>query len=297
ACQVPHTGDNSLKRLIVILFVITSLSVHAEKSSGALHRDTETINITSTESGQEYELYIKLPINYKTSTKAYPIAILQDIGVTSAVTENAVNLMAGKEIEDLILVGMSYSKDVSPEISRTRDFTPTHAPNERGAHSLEAQAHSGAADEYIRFLGDQVIPLLSKEYRIKTNNKIFVGHSFGGLLGAYILLVNAELFDSYIISSPSLWYDERVMFRLEEGYSKQHTMMKAKVLLYIGQEESKSRRGNMVQDLLRYEKALKSRNYDGLDVKAVVLEGADHSSAFPLLISNALKALVPIEQR
>lgn len=286
-----------MRRLIVILFVIASFSAHAENSSGALKRGAETIKVTSTESGQEYELYITLPKNYEASTKAYPIAILQDIGVTSAVTENAVNSMAGKDIDDLILVGMSYSKGVSPEISRTRDFTPTHAPNERGAHSLEAQAHSGAAREYIRFLGDQVIPLLSENYRIKNNNKIFVGHSFGGLLGAYILLVNAELFDSYIISSPSLWYDERVMFRLEEDHSKQNTMMKAKVLLYIGQEESKSRRGNMVQDLLRYEKSLKSRNYDGLDVKAVVLDGADHSSAFPLLISSALKALAPIEQR
>lgn len=286
-----------MRYLIVILFLTTSFSVHAEERSGSLQRESETIKITSTESGQEYELYIKLPNNYKTSTKDYPIAILQDIGVTSAVTENAVNLMAGKEIDDLILVGISYSKDVSPEISRTRDFTPTHAPNERGAHSLEAQAHSGAANEYIRFLGDEVIPLLSSKYRIKNSNKIFIGHSFGGLLGAYILLVNAELFDSYIISSPSLWYDERVMFRLEERYSKENTMMRAKVLLYIGQEERKSRRGNMVQDLLRYEKSLKSRNYDGLDVKAAVLEGADHSSAFPLLISSALKELVPIEQR
>jgi hypothetical protein len=37
------------------------------------------------------------------------------------------------------------------------------------------------------------------------------------------------------------------------------------------------------------------KKYDGLNVKAVTLEGADHSSAFPLAISIALKTLVPIE--
>lgn len=281
--------------MIAIFYAFVSFSIHAEDSLDALQRDTKTIKIRSTENSQEYELYIKLPINYEASSKAYPIAILQDVGVTSAVTENAVNSMAGKEIGDLILVGMSYSKGVSPEISRTRDFTPTHAPSEKHAHSLEAQKHSGGANEYIRFLNNQVIPLLSKKYRIKQNNKIFIGHSFGGLLGAYILLVKPELFDSYIISSPSLWYDNRVMFRLEEAFSKQNRKMKANVLMYIGEQESTSRRGNMVQDLIRYEKSLSRRNYDGLNVKSVILEGADHSSAFPLLISSALKTLVPVE--
>ena len=51
----------------------------------------------------------------------------------------------------------------------------------------------------------------------------------------------------------------------------------------------------MVQDLLRCEAILKSRHYNGLDVEAVVVEGANHSNVFPLLISNALKAIVPIE--
>lgn len=284
-----------LRFLSLIVFVVASLTAYAEKSSHAFQQEIETIRIVSEENGQTYELYVKLPINYKASSIDYPIAILQDVGVTSAVTESAVSSMVGKDISSLILVGMSYSKEVSPKISRTRDFTPTYAPNERGAHSLEAQKYSGGADAYIRFFDNQVIPLLSKKYRIKQNSKIFIGHSFGGLLGAYILLVNAELFDSYIISSPSLWYDERAIFRLEESYAKENNSMKARVLLYIGQEEQKSRRGNMVQDLIRYRNALQSRNYVGLDVNAVVIEGADHSSAFPLLISSALKELAPIE--
>lgn len=283
-----------MRFLIVIFYVVISFSVCAE-GSDTLRRDSETIQITSAINGQEYELYIKLPNNYEATSKTYPVAILQDVGVTSDVTENAVSLMAGKEIENIILVGMSYSKGVSPKVSRTRDFTPTYAPNETGAHSLDAQKYSGNAKEYIQFIEQQVLPIISKKYRINQSNKIFIGHSFGGLLGAYILLTNSELFDSYIISSPSLWYDERVMFRLEESYAKKNRNMNAKVLLYIGEEERKSRRGNMVQDLLRYEKILKSRNYKGLNVKAVIVDGANHSSAFPSLISSALTAIVPIK--
>jgi len=278
---------------IVLFFLVIPSSVCADNSN-IFHRVADTIQIVSAVNGHEYELYIKLPNNYQRTSKTYPVAVLQDVGVTLAATEDAVSLMAGRQIEDVILVGMSYSKDVTPKISRTRDFTPTYAPNETGAHSLEAQKYSGNAKEYMEFIERQVLPLLSQKYRINKNKKIFIGHSFGGLLGTYILLNNSQLFDSYIISSPSLWYDSRVIFRLEESYSKRNKNMIAKVLLHIGEEESKSRRGNMVQDLLRFEKVLKSRNYEGLDIKAVIVSGADHSSAFPLLISSALREIVPI---
>ena len=86
---------------------------------------------------------------------------------------------------------------------RTRDYTPSYSPNEPNGHSSESRKVSGHAKEYTAFLADQVIPLLQKHYRIDAGNKIFVGHSFGGLLGSYILVNRPEVFDHYIIGSPS----------------------------------------------------------------------------------------------
>ncbi len=50
-----------------------------------------------------------------------------------------------------------------------------------------------------------------RSYRVDMKRKIYVAHSYGGLLGAYILLTEPTMFERYVISSPSLWFDNKVM--------------------------------------------------------------------------------------
>lgn len=280
----------------MVLLALLSVSLQAESASGYRIPQTEILQITSKINHQKYELYIRLPRNYETSKQSFPVAVLQDSGFSFPIASGIAGLMGGRDIEDLILVGVSYSKDTTPQISRTRDYTPTFAPNEKGAHSLEAQKYSGKAKEYIKFIEMEVIPLISHKYRLDNNKRIFIGHSFAGLLGAYILLINPELFDTYILGSPSLWYDKGAIFRLEEEHSKTNKSMNATVFMYIGEEESISKRSNMVQDLLNYEKILRSRNYKDLKVQTHIIKGATHFSSFPLLLPDALQRAIPLSK-
>lgn len=278
--------------LLVVLSLFPLLLLAEDESEYRIAR-TETISITSGTNQQQYDLYIRLPSGYSSSKNSYPIVVLQDAGFSFPIASGTVALMGGKDIEDVILIAISYAKGISPQISRTRDFTPTYAPEEKGAHSVEAQRQSGKALDYIAFMEKDVIPLVSKRYRVNQDKKVFLGHSFGGLLGAYILLVNPELFDQYILGSPSLWYDNGAIFRLEEEYSKNSRTMNASVFMYIGEEESKSARSNMVEDLLTFERILESRNYSGLQVDAYVVEDATHYSVFTLLLPDALSRALP----
>jgi len=282
-----------MKKWLILLAVSLPSLLHAESNSEFRIWGTETLSITSNVNQQEYDLYIRLPHDYSSNDHFYPIVILQDAGFSFPIASGTMALMGGRDMEDAILVGISHSKGVSPQISRTRDYTPTYAPDEKGAHSLEAQKHSGKALDYIDFMDKEVIPLISEKYRVNLNNKIFVGHSFGGLLGSYILLVKPELFNKYILGSPSLWYDRGAIFRIEGETSKKNKLINAEVYMYIGSEESKSKRGNMVEDLLTFERSLKSRNYSNLSVNAYILDGATHYSAFTLLLPDALKKAMP----
>jgi predicted alpha/beta superfamily hydrolase len=284
---------NSCLKNFVVAFLLLSSLKQAVTASEYRIKGTETLEIRSEINQQEYELYIKLPRSYSKSEKSYPVAIINDAGFSFPIASGVVGLMGGRDIEDLILVGISYAKGSSAQISRTRDYTPTYAPDEKGAHSLEAQRYSGKAKQYIEFIEKEVFPLIKHKYRIDEKNKIFVGHSFSGLLGAYILLVQPELFQKYIIGSPSLWYDKNAIFRLEEEYAQKNKTMKATVFMYIGSEENKNNHKNMVDDVLRYEKTLKSRQYTGLNISTHVLKGATHFSAFPILLTDALKRAVP----
>lgn len=277
----------------LFIFTVFSLSVQAENTSEYRINGTETLKLNSKVNLQSYELYIKLPRNYTKTQKNYPVAILSDTGFSFPIASGVVDLMGGRDIEELIIVGISYSKGSSAQISRTRDYTPTYAPDEKGAHSSEAQKHSGKARQYIQFIEEEVFPLLSKKYSVDELNKIYIGHSFGGLLGIYILLVKPEIFQKYIIGSPSLWYDKGAIFRLEEAYAKTNNTMKAEVFMYIGSEENKNNHKSMVEDVLFYEKKLKSRQYKGLNISTRVLEGATHFSAFSLLLTDGLKKAIP----
>lgn len=242
----------------------------------------------------EYEIYIRLPKKYSAKTESkYPIVVLNDSGFSFPLASGITQLMGARDHREAILVGISYSLGDKGGTSRTRDYTPTFAPNETSYHSLEARQVSGQADKYLQFIEKDVFPFLIKHYRVDMQRKIFVGHSFGGLLGAFTLLSKPQLFDHYIIGSPSLWYDNKVMFELEKQYAREHKAMAANVHMYIGGEED----GNvhtMVKDLRAYEQQLRSRNYKGLTLSVDVIDGASHHSAFSHLLTLALPKVLPL---
>ncbi|WP_232056468.1 alpha/beta hydrolase [Pseudoalteromonas sp. A25] len=235
-----------------------------------------------------YELYVRLPKSYVKGERQYPLVLLNDTSYSIATASGIVHLMERRDIEDVILVGISYSIGDDPLISRTRDYTPTYAPKETNGHSLEAQKHSGKAKQYMHFIAEEVLPLLNKNYRINNNKTVFVGHSFGGLLGANILLNMPELFDHYILGSPSLYYDNKVTFRLEDAYAKKHDSMKANVYMFVGGEEKW-----MVDDMLEFDARLKSRKYKGLNIQSKVLDGLTHFSSFGVLLTLGLQQSLP----
>ncbi|MDR7090832.1 alpha/beta hydrolase [Cellvibrio fibrivorans] len=205
-------------------------------------------------------------------------------------------LMGDRVVKEAIVVGVSYSKCDDSTISRTRDYTPTYSPNEPNGHSSAARKVSGHAKEYTAFLADQIIPLMQQHYRVDLSNKIFVGHSFGGLLGSYILVNRPEIFDHYIIGSPSLWYDNKVIFAMEKKYAEKHKSLKAHAMIYVDDNDGNLNDKKMAEDVLAFEKALRSRNYSGLNLQVEIIKNENHHSVFPGLLSRGLMAAIPLKK-
>jgi uncharacterized protein len=254
----------------------------------------ETVNIHANSNNKDYELYIQLPKSYSDTKTTYPLIIVNDTNFAFPITNGAMALMGGAVVEEAIVVGISYSKGDDRSISRTRDYTPTFSPVEKSGYSSASRLASGHAKEYVDFIESQVIPLIQKNYRINAEKRVFVGHSFGGLLGAYILFKKPNLFSDYIIGSPSLWYDDRVMFNLEKEYSKSHKYLPVNVTMFVGSLENDYH--PMVADLLAMEKQLRSRNYKGLKLRVEVMQGENHHSVFPGLLSKGLMAAIPLKK-
>ena len=100
-----------------------------------------------------------------------------------------------KQLPPTIVVGIG-------NVDRKRDFTYP-------SNDLEDQKYlptSGGSAPFIRFLSEEVIPFVEANYVVDTISTL-IGQSLGGLLASEILIDNAQLFDHYIIISPSLWWD------------------------------------------------------------------------------------------
>jgi len=184
--------------------------------------------------------------------------------------------------------------------SRSRDYTPSvptrRSPAKTGEYSA---AVYGEAEAYRDYLEQQVFPLIAATYDADMGRKVFVGHSYGGLFGSYVLLTKPHMFSAYILGSPSLWFDNHEILKVEAAYSQKSKALPAKVMLYAGEFETPGEGPryftsvDLVGDMQAFERRLESRGYTGLSVDSAVLADEDHLTIFPALVSRGLLWALP----
>jgi predicted alpha/beta superfamily hydrolase len=138
------------------------------------------------------------------------------------------------------------------------------------------------------------MPFIAQRYRTDPRHSLFLGHSYGALLGAQILFTDPRMFSGYILGSPSFWYDKRHIFGVEAAYAARHRDLPARVYMYVGEYESPrfNRIHEMVGDNRAFEAMLKKRKYPNLVLKSEVLDGEDHVSVAPRGFTHGLKYLL-----
>lgn len=269
-------------------YTLDSTVVHNLHAS-ALHRD--------------YQIFVSLPKGYSADGPALPVVFVTDADYSFPVVRGIAYRINGHSdaIAPFILVGLSYAVGDTPEFSRRRDYTPTEMHDADMKSDMPGRTPVlGQAEGYRQFLASDVLPFVQKHYRIDMANSVFVGHSYGSLLGTHILLASPGMFSKYVLSSPSLWFDKRVMFDREKKYAATHSDLNAKVFFAVGGFEA-IKKGypryntdtDMVRDLRDFSAALKSHHYPNLHTSLKVYEGHDHLTVFPDMVTDALKWAIP----
>jgi predicted alpha/beta superfamily hydrolase len=290
-------------RLVIVLCALFSLNLWAEEQFPAWELpNTQVHQLPAQSNGRHYEVWVELPPSYGKIEKKFPVLFVSDANYAFPLIRSIRNRLGagGQNIEDFVIVGLSYAKEDNATDSRSLDYTPTNilANGKKRSKHLTAKAYGGAA-LYAEYLRQQVIPFVLNTYQVDPKRKLFVGHSYGGLLGAQILLTQPDTFDTYILSSPSLWFDDKTMFKLEQQYAAKHKDLQARVQLYAAEFEQikpgprYATRVDLLADMKLFEKTLKSRNYPGLQIQSQIIADEDHLSVFPSMISRALVKLLP----
>ena len=254
---------------------------------------SEVRTIVSEVLARSYDLNIKLPPGYHSSENAnrhYPVIYLNDAGycwlTAVGVTRAPFNLGG---YEHAILVGLSYAKGEKGVPSRVRDYTPTKAPAWK-------KFETGGARAYLDFIRDEVIAFIEAEYRSDPQRRMLVGHSLGGLFGAYALLEEPGLFSDYILTSASLWFDDEVIFELEEKAANSNKSLSGRVFFAVGATETppvNGRHNDMVGQQQSFAERLKARGHEDLVIKNVIYEGGTHLTTFPIGFTEAMRWLLP----
>ncbi len=126
------------------------------------------------------------------------------------------------------------------------------------------------------FIEKEAIPFIEKNYSVNTERALY-GHSYGGLFGAYALLHKPELFQKIMLGSPSLFYDNEVLFKDEAGFAQTHKDLAVQLLLTAGTEEGWAVEGND-----KFAGVLKTHNYPSLKIDSIKIQGVGHLTGSPI---------------
>ena len=299
--------ETSLKRrsLLIVLCCLANSALAAPASY--VLENTEVRDIRAPALKRDYQLYVALPDSYRQGNKRYPVLFVTDANYAFPVVRNiAQRLNKHAGMEEVVVVGLSYANGDGGVYSRRRDYTPT-TPRKHDYRSdmPGRQPAFGEAKAYGQFISGEVFPFISSNYRVNMQRKVFIGHSYGSLLGLQFLLTEPRTFEHYILGSPSLWYDAGIMFEREQAYAASHKDLPASVFFGIGGLEKlaagkkRSRleeEADMLADLREFDGKLTSRKFPNLKTRLRVFEDEDHASVFPFVLTHGLRAYLKASQ-
>lgn len=256
--------------------------------------DTRVMSFTSKDGSHAFRLLIGLPRNYATRSERFPVIYLLDADFSFALAQDIQRHSTDRGQEkEAIVVGIAYpgaDTDIKTyERTRTRDYTPTHVAD--GGYGPDIQALSGGGAKFLDILGGEILPFIDAKFRTDPGARMIVGHSYGALFATYAMLTKPGLFHDYLVVSPSLWYDNKMMFDVAKSYIASHKSLAANVFYAVGSFEAQSNH-DMVGDLQAWNDMFKAANLAGYNSTMIVYDGETHESVFPAALTRGLRVLV-----
>ena len=215
-----------LLSLLLMLNSISKAQADPSKSKQACFPLGVVNKIWSNQLSEERILNIYLPEGYDTSTKKYPVIYLLD----GSANEDFIHICG--IVQFLTMIGAMPQTIVVgiANVDRRRDFTfPTTIAQDKKDFPT-----TGSSEKFIRFIELDLLPFVQQNCRVSSST--IIGQSLGGLLATEILLKKPALFDTYIIVSPSLWWDNESLLEKAPALLKSLPAKNTTVYISAGNE-------------------------------------------------------------
>ena len=196
-------------------------------------------------------------------------------------------LVKDKLIPEFFVVGIAYQGEADEHTYysiRCRDFTPSVDEGFLKAHP-DYTSGAGKAEDFIKFISLEMLPYLASQYPIRKDGRTLYGHSLGGLFGIHALLNHPELFDNYLLLSPSLWWNDQTTLK---GARTNATIAAKGIQLYMATGEME---GHMADDQVEIAGLLEHMNTSDFEMKSEILDNETHRTIFGRAFTNGMRFL------
>ncbi len=265
---------NLIKASILFLFTFSSFVciAQSEKLTGDSYSKAhppEKFKLKSLYANdREYIMHITYAIDSLISGKKYPVLYYTEAW-TSVDYFNLMGylLVNSKEIEPVILVGISFDADWDEWLKlRDQDFLPTKG-----------------AKNFLNFIKKELIPYVEQHYPADSTDRGLYGYSAGGIFATWVLKEDPTLFKRIGLGSPSLGW-EGLLLKDQTLLNNINVIQDLKVFVEYGTLEPKLQKSGAeaIYGLLNAN--------DKIQVEKFVLEGS-HLSAWPGTMVKALTYL------
>ena len=226
---------------------------------------------------EKRRLNIYLPEGYHADdTTRYPVLYLLDgsadedfihiVGLIQFANFSWINLWP-----KTIVVGIS-------NVDRRRDFTfPTRIESDK-----KASPTSGGSASFISFLEKELQPFVENMYRVN-DSRTLIGQSLGGLLACEVLLRKPELFNQYIIVSPSLWWDDGSLLEIEPS---DIASQNPSIYVAVGKEGKV-----MIRAAKKFASLLRKNGVPRSDIHYVYFPDMDHANILHAAVYHAFETM------
>ena len=198
---------NRTTSIAALLTMLLPIVANAQQGAAGIVRDVmplafgESFTIESAALGETRRINVYRAGGYATSdTTPLPVLYMPDGGIGEDFLHIAGLLqvsVGNGTMRPFLLVGIENTE-------RRRDMTaPTTVDADR-----KIAPRVGGSSAFRRFIKTELMPAVKSRYRT-TDELAIVGESLAGLFVIETLLVEPDLFDTYIAFDPSLWWDDQ----------------------------------------------------------------------------------------
>lgn len=252
----------------IILLLFTCLSpniLQAQKTDSTGVTIAEIKIIHSAILNEDRKIYVYPPVNH---SEPLPVIYLMDGEMISLVAGIVDFLYQTNQLPPMIIVGIG-----NYEYDRARDLTTSHSLWQMdGTTDSISWRNSGGGENFLKFIKDELMPYVEKNYNT-TPNKIFFGHSLGGLMSTYCLLNHTEMFNSYIAVSPALWWDKESIFKNSDILFKNKDFKSKAIFFSDGNEGSEFHKS-----VIKLQSLIQQKKLTGLRYKYIPYPEETHNS-------------------